>query len=118
MVINATNFEKEVLESNEACVVYFTTLPADVDVMTEYRHFGSLERTLKGAIKVGIFRIDPAADDFSQIKKEYKAGSLAAGKPVIRFYPNEVKGELKNQASFGILFDATQKENAKIMEEI
>jgi hypothetical protein len=96
-----------VFESNEACVVYFTTLPADVDVMTEYRHFGSLERALKGAIKVGIFRIDPAADDFSQIKKEYKAGSLAAGKPVIRFYPNEVKGELKNQASFGILFDAT-----------
>ena len=118
MVVNATNFAKEILESPEASVVYFTTLAADKDVMTEYKHFGSLERALKGAIKVAIFRIDANADDFSQLKKDYKAGSLAAGKPVIRFYPNELKGELKNQASFGILFDATKKENAKILEEI
>lgn len=34
--------------------------------------------------------------NFAELKKEYKVGALAAGKPVIRFYPNEIKGNLKS----------------------
>jgi len=52
------------------------------------------------------------------MKKLYKVNALSTGKPVIRFYPNQVKGDMKHQASFGILFDATKKENSKIIEEI
>jgi len=56
-----------------------------------------------------VFRIDASGESgsFSELKKEYKVAALGEGKPVIRFYPNEIKGDLKRQASFGILFDPT-----------
>lgn len=57
-------------------------------------------------------------EGFSDFKKAYKVNSLNTGKPVIRFYPNNIKGDMKHQASFGILFDSAKKENAKIIEEI
>jgi hypothetical protein len=57
-------------------------------------------------------------ESFSALKKTYKVNALNTGKPVIRFYPNQIKGDMKHQASFGILFDSTKKENAKIIEEI
>ncbi len=36
---NPQNFEKEVLNMNNAAVVYFTTLNVGADVTTEYKHF-------------------------------------------------------------------------------
>jgi hypothetical protein len=77
-------------------LVYFTTLDEKADVMTEYKQFNNLERTLQGAVKVAIFRMDPKSEGFTKLKKEFKAGTLNEGKPVIRFYPNELKGDLKN----------------------
>ena len=62
--------------------------------MIEYKKFNALEITLKGAIKLAIFRMDSSGEtgSFSQFKKDYNAASLVDGKPVIRFYPNDVKG--------------------------
>ena len=57
-------------------------------------------------------------ESFSALKKTYKVNALNNDKPVIRFYPNRIKGDLKHQASFGIMFDNSKKENAKIIEEI
>ena len=101
-------------------MVYYTTLEAGEDLMSEYKDFQKLERELKGAVKVAVFRMDASGEggSFSELKKEYKVGALNPGKPVIRFYPNEIKGELKHQASFGILFDNTKKENKRIIDEI
>lgn len=64
----------------------------------EYKEFGRLERELTGALKFSVFRMDSSGENgnFAELKKEYKVGALAAGKPVIRFYPNEIKGSLKS----------------------
>ena len=97
VIVNETNFQKEILDSNDACLVYFTTKAAGEDLKKEYKEFGRLERELSGAIKLAVFRMDSSGESgsFSELKKEYKVAALNAGKPVIRFYPNEIKGELK-----------------------
>jgi hypothetical protein len=85
------------LDSNDACLVYFTTQAEGDDLKKEYKEFGRLERELSGAVKLAVFRIDASGEsgNFADLKKEYKVAALNAGKPVIRFYPNEIKGELK-----------------------
>lgn len=96
--VNATNFQKEIIDTDEACLVYFTTLVEGEDLQSEYKEFKKLERDLRGAVKLAVFRMDASGEsgNFSELKKEYKVGSLNVGKPVIRFYPNEIKGQLKH----------------------
>jgi hypothetical protein len=43
---------------------------------------------------------------------------LKDGKPVLRYYPNEVTGDTKLAASFGIFFDPSTTDLKPIMNEI
>lgn len=98
VTVNATNFKTEILDSNDACLVYYTTLKEGEDLKKEYKEFGKLERELSGALKFLVFRMVDSGEsgNFADLKKEYKVSALSAGKPVIRFYPNEIKGDLKS----------------------
>jgi len=65
-----------------------------------------------------VFRVDKEADDFLDIKKEYKLTKIGDHKPELRFYPNQLSGELKGKASFAILFSRDTKDIDPILSEI
>lgn len=65
-----------------------------------------------------VFRVDKEADDFLDIKKEYKLTKIGDHKPELRFYPNQLSGELKGKASFAILFTRDTKDIEPILSEI
>ena len=100
--------------------MYFTTLPADKSVQKEYGQFYKLHNEIRGAIRYAIFRVNMTGDEeeLAKLKKQYKIKDLADGKPVLRFYPNEVSGDRKLAQSFGILFDPASKDLSPIMNEI
>ena len=55
--LNPSNFEKEVLKSNDSWVVYFTALGQDQPISKEYKFFKKLVRQFMGPVKIGVFRI-------------------------------------------------------------
>lgn len=58
--------------------------------------------------------MDNEAENFDELKKTYKVQSLDVGKTQLRFYPNNIEGERKLSASFGIM----DKSVEGVMEEI
>lgn len=95
-----SNFTREVSKSNDAFLIYYTALADGEDITTEYKYFNKLARTVKGAIKVGVFRVDPAADNFQIMKKKYKFGNIGKNKPELRFYPNNQQMQSKIDGSY------------------
>ena len=83
------DFEKMVLADTEPWLVYFTT-SAEEDLTSEYKYFNKLTRQIQGAVKVGVFRFEK---DDAELKKKLKVAGLDAGKPKIRFYPNNAVDE-------------------------
>ena len=81
-------FKKSVLSQDRAALVYYTTLPDGEDISTEFKQFTKLARQLKGALSVGVMRIDAKAPDFADVKKKFKLTSLDKNKPELRYYPN------------------------------
>ena len=89
--IDESNFASEIIDSNGACLVYFTTLDKGVEIKEEFKFVNKMTRFLNGAIKLGVFRIDKADSKMSEIRKKYKLTSkFGVDKPELRFYPNEV----------------------------
>ena len=80
------------MQTEEGCVVYFTTLDKDQVIAKEYRYYNQLIRQLLGPIKLATFRMDPNDPNFKELKKQYKVTKLDVGKPELRYYPNEQKG--------------------------
>jgi len=58
--------------------------------------FNKLSRQLKGSVIVSVFRLDPQAPDFNDLKKKYKVNTIETGKPKLRYFPNVVTGESKS----------------------
>lgn len=116
--LTAENFEKEITQINDACVVYFTTLGAEEDITKEYKYYKQLARHLMGPIKMAAFRLKPDADDFQDLKKAYRVGKVEAGKPELRYYPNEITGETKLDRSYSLPLDLTSNDFSVIVEEI
>ena len=51
------------LETLDACLVYFTTLEQEDDiVLKEFKHFNKLLRKIEGSVKVLVFRIDDKSE--------------------------------------------------------
>lgn len=73
---------------NDACIVYYTMLGPEDDITKEYKYFKQFARYLMGPIKIAVFRLTPESD-----KKQFRVGKVEAGKPELRYYPNEVKGD-------------------------
>ena len=58
-----------------------------------------MARFLYGAVKIAVFRVDKAREDFKAIVRKFKVTDLDVEKPQMRFYPNDLEGEAKSQAS-------------------
>ena len=99
-------------------MVYFTVLDEDQEVQSEFKAFNKLLRQLNGAVRVGVFRLDPSSADFQSQAKKYKVGSLSSSKPILRFYPNRETGKDKDYGSFEIFFDKGKKDIESLIEEI
>ena len=86
----------------------------------EFGSFYKLHGEIKGAVRLAIFRVNSTGDEeeYNKFKRQYKIRDLADGKPVLRYYPNEVSGDRKLAQSFGILFDPANKDLSPIMGEI
>ena len=94
--LDESNFESQITNQKEAGLVYFTTLPADKSVQKEFGSFYKLHNEIRGAIRFGIFRVNMTdEEELTKFKKQYKIKDLADGKPVLRYYPNEVSGDRK-----------------------
>jgi hypothetical protein len=65
-----------------------------------------------------VFKVDKESEDFLNIKKEFKLTKIGDNKPEMRFYPNQLMGELKDKASFAILFKTESKDIDSILSEI
>lgn len=66
--IDKSNFTREVLDTSDACLVYFTTLEQDDDIVfREFKHFNKLLKRLEGIVKVFVFRIYDQSQDYMQI---------------------------------------------------
>ena len=53
------------LETLDACLVYFTTLEQEDDiVLKEFKHFNKLLRKIEGSVKVLVFRIDDKSEEY------------------------------------------------------
>jgi len=98
-------------------LIYFTTVKDD-NFTAEYKQFNKLTRTLKGAIQTYVFRLDKSSPDFADMKKTYKLTKFGDQKPELRFYPNQLTGEMKDKASFAILFNKDEKDIEPIISEI
>jgi len=103
--VNEANFTSEVLGSDEAHLVYFTLLPANKKVTDEYKFFNKLTRTLSGPVKVSVFRLNPSAANFNDLKKQFKVTTVDTEKPKLRYFPNKATGESKMSKSYGITLD-------------
>lgn len=88
--IGASNFTQEVENTEDGCLVYFTTLESDKDIGKEWKSFKEVSQMIENAIKLQVFRMDPNSEDFVELKKTYKVPKLDAGKPQLRFYPNKI----------------------------
>jgi len=115
--IEHQNFTKQIINSKEAALIYFTTVKDD-NLTAEYKQFNKLTRTLKGAIQTYVFRLDKSSPDFAEMKKTYKLTKFGDQKPELRFYPNQLTGEMKDKASFAILFNKDEKDIEPIISEI
>jgi hypothetical protein len=116
--VNDASFKKFVLDSNEAQMVFFTTLSANEQIDTEFRYFNKLIRQFRGVVLFNVFRLDSNNENFSALTKKYKVGSLAAGKPKLRYYPNMATGDNKLSKSYEILFNKDAKTFENIEEEV
>lgn len=53
------------LETTDACLVYFTTLEYEDDiVLKEFKHFNKLVRKIEGSVKVLVFRLDDKSEEY------------------------------------------------------
>jgi len=116
--LNATSFEKEVIQQPEACLVYFTTMKEGENLQDEYKGYGGLYQEVGGAIKFAIYRVSETGEELAALKKQYKIKDLKENRPVLRFYPNEVSGDMKRKASIGIPFDRKSSDLGSILEDI
>lgn len=103
---------------NDAAMVYFTTLGADEDVAKEYKYFKQLTLQLLGPVKTMVFRMSPDAENYQELKKQFRVPKLDVGKPDLRYYPNEVTGQQKLERSFGLPLDLKSRDFQPIIEEI
>lgn len=99
-------------------MVYFTTLARNEAVESEFKYFNKLIRTFRGVVHFSVFRLDPTADGFQELAKKYKVGSLAAGKPKLRYYPNQATGDSKFGRSYEIFFSRESKDFSNIENEV
>lgn len=99
-------------------MVYFTTLARNDAVESEFKYFNKLIRTFRGVVHFSVFRMDPNSDGFAELAKKYKVGSLAAGKPKLRYYPNQATGDAKFGKSYEIFFSRESKDFSNIENEV
>ena len=114
--MRADNFTKVVLEYENPYLLYFTTLEDGELMKTEWKYFAKLVRYVRGAIDLGVYRVKP--EELAAVKKDHRLKDLKAGRPLLRYYPNRMKGDVKNAASFSIKFDLDEKDLQPIYEEI
>lgn len=67
--VSPRTFQKQVLDSELAHLVYYTTLGENAEVTSEFRYFNRLIRALKGVVQFEVFRIDPKRADFAELAK-------------------------------------------------
>lgn len=106
------------MQFEDAVVVYFTTLGEKEDITKEYKYYKSLAKRLMGPIKVTVFRMAADAPNFGELKKDYRVGKLAAGRPDLRYFPNEATGDKKMDRSFSLPLDLKSSDFTPIIEEI
>ena len=54
----------------QGCLVYFTVLEKDIDIVKEYPHYNKFVRALNGPVKLATFRMDASdKDEFQKLKK-------------------------------------------------
>jgi len=63
--LSAKNFAKEVENTQEGCLVYFTTLDKEKEIGKEWKSFNTVYKMVENAVKVLVFRIDPESEDFN-----------------------------------------------------
>jgi|DEB0MinimDraft_12_1074336.scaffolds.fasta_scaffold24292_3 hypothetical protein len=93
--VDDKNFTSQVLDKTDANLIYFTVLPEDQPITAEYKYFNKLTRQLKGPVTVSVFRLDPHAENFNDLKKKYKVTTIDTMKPKLRYYPNVATGDNK-----------------------
>ena len=116
--VSEKTFATEVLKSDQAQLVYFTTLAQDQDIKNEMKYFNKMIRTFKGVLGISVFRMDAGSPDFSKTAKKYKVGTLNVNKPKLRFYPNRATGDIKDSRSYEIFFNKDAKTFENIETEI
>lgn len=112
------SFKKSILASNEAHMVYFTTLGKNDAVESEFKYFNKLIRSFRGVVTFSVFRMDPTSANFAAQSKKYRVSSVAKGKPKMRYYPNQAIGDIKMSRSYEIFFDRQSKDFELIENEV
>jgi len=116
--LSDSQFKNKVLSSNEAQMVYYTTLGRNDNVESEFKYFNKLIRTFRGVVNFSVFKMDSSSDGFSALAKKYKVASLSAGKPKLRYYPNQHSGENKFNRGYEIYFNKDSKDFSNIESEV
>lgn len=116
--VTDANFKKEILNSHEAQMVLFTTLPKNSAIEAEVKYFNKLIRAFRGVVNFAVFRIDPNSANHAALVKKYKVGSLKNDKPKLRSYPNGETGDAKMSGSYEIFFNKDSKDFSNVEEEV
>lgn len=58
--------------------------------------------------------MDPNDEKFDDIKKQFKVSKLAVGKPELRYYPNEVRGQQKLDRSYSLPLELDNRDFTRI----
>lgn len=68
--MDSAKFETEITQEMQGCLVYFTVLEKDIDIVKEYPHYNKFVRALNGPVKLATFRMDASdKDEFQKLKK-------------------------------------------------
>lgn len=73
---------------------------------------------MKGPVKTMVFRMQPDDEKYSELKKQFRVPKLAAGKPDLRYYPNEATGQSKLDRSYSLPLDLKSRDFQPIFDEI
>lgn len=116
--VNQGNFKEKVINNELPHLVYYTTLAKGADISREFPMFNRMLRYYKGILNVVVYNMDPTAANHAELVKKYKLGTVSAGKPKMRFYPNQFKGDMKVSKSYKIFFETKAKDLKKITKQI
>jgi len=73
-----------------------------VEIIKEYRYFKQLVRQLTGPLKIAVFRINPKNEKHKEIMNEHLLNKLSDSNPVLRYYPNNERFDVKVDRSFSL----------------